>query len=69
LRVVTAGTALVLVLGSVLLIGGALEGQPRPSPSRVVMSVTPARLIPVSVGSVPQVRIVSVTPAREVLGQ
>ena len=64
LRAVTACVALVLVLGSAAVIGGVLEGQlARPSPSRAVMSVTPARLIPMSVGSV---RIVCVKPPRRV---
>jgi hypothetical protein len=64
LRAATACVALVLVLGPALLIGGVLEGRPSPPPSRVVMSVTPARLIAVSAGSVPYVGILSVTPAR-----
>jgi hypothetical protein len=61
LRIVTAGTALVLVLGSALLIGGVFEGQPSPSPSRVVMTATPARLVRVSAG---QAKVMIVTPAR-----
>jgi hypothetical protein len=64
LRVVTAGLALILVLGSALLVGGVLEGQSRPSPSRVVTTGTPARLVALPGASSQRLGIMTLTRGR-----